>query len=161
MSRLPQGISPKQTAVLYLLTAGSVVSYQNPSNTELREAIQLLEFYCGVPALGRAWRSQVEFKQPGASGLPNWTSTGIPGYSFGHSWAQPNEEALRKSVIVLLTNLFITPESPFFAYKPPAFRRAFAEAIGLDLRDLVECWRVVEKDFGLIPVPYDVRPRGR
>ena len=161
MSRLPPGISPKQTAILYLLTAGSVVSCQNPSNTELREAIQLLEFYCGVPALGRAWRSQVEFKQPGASGLPNWTSTGIPGYSFGHSWAQPNEEALRKAVIVLLTNLFITPESPFFAYKPVQFRRAFAEACHGDLRDMVECWRVVEKDFGLIPVPYDVRPRPR
>ena len=158
---LPKGITPKQTAILYLLSPGSVVAYHQPTNPKLREAIQVLEFYCGVPELGRAWRGVIDFKQPGAPGMPNWMSPGLPGYGLGAAFSQPNEIKLRESVVALLEALFIQADAPFYAYRPVQFRAAFAESLGLDLRDIVECWRIVERDFGLLPVPYDVKPRRR
>ena len=170
MSYIPKGANKAQVALLALMIPGDLCAYYNIGGDDLKKALMLIRQYCEMPALGSSWRKQVQFAPPtGAPG--NFGGAPSPGFNFGNfsyaamppyglgSYSLPNEATLRQAVITLLTAVFLSPEGPFTMSKPLPIRRHFAEMMGGNLNDFVECLRVVEKDFNLPAAPYDVRPR--
>jgi hypothetical protein len=180
MAYIPSGSTKHQIALLALLIPGDVCAYYNIGGDDYKKAVMLIHQYCALPELGRSWRGQVQFTPPPAQGgtKPGASATGAaPGspfsgpfgynnpfgnpfgspFGYGGAFAQPNNLELRTAVIKFLSILFLDPEGPFTMIKPLPIRQSNARLVGANLKDLVECWRIVEREFGLPSMPYDVR----
>lgn len=167
MAHIPPKANKGQIALLALLIPGDLCAYYNVGGDDLKKALVLIKQYCSMPELGSSWRKQVQFAPP--TGAPTGGVPPFGGFNFGNfsygagpnfglgAYSLPNEATLRQAVITLLTAIFLSPEGPFTMTKPLPVRRQFADMMGGNLADFVECLRVVEKDFSLQSAPYDVR----